>query len=201
MRRDRKTCGETHQHHPHSHTSTSTPHHHPHVRHSETKHSVKTQPHPTEPSQLRMDTPSSTQAAKAPEPGTADTTTSTKTAQSPRILSISWGRIDVSNLGEVKDLKTWPGGGRPWDWNETGTRHDPGIQVADVEELIEHGATTVVLSRGMQCRLGVADKVVEELKVRGLTVHVAETREAVEVYNRLAEAGEGKVGGLFHSTC
>jgi hypothetical protein len=58
-------------------------------------------------------------------------------------------------LGIGKDFKLYPGGGREWDWNETGTRHVPGIQPADVEELFAHGATVVVLSRGMDLRLHV----------------------------------------------
>jgi hypothetical protein len=37
------------------------------------------------------------------------------------------------------------------------------------------------------------------LKARGIPVHVAETREAVALYNTLAE--NEAVGGLFHSTC
>ena len=59
---------------------------------------------------------------------------------SPRISSISWGRMEVEGVGSAKDFKLWPGGGRPWDWNETGTRHEPGIQPADVEELLEQEA-------------------------------------------------------------
>jgi hypothetical protein len=74
---------------------------------------------------------------------------------SPRITSVSWGRIEVAGLGTGKDFKLYPGGGREWDWAETGTRHSPGIQPADVEELVEHGATVVVLSQGMEERLEV----------------------------------------------
>jgi hypothetical protein len=43
--------------------------------------------------------------------------------RSPRILAIAWGRIDVEGLGVAKDVKLYPGGGREWDWSETGTRH------------------------------------------------------------------------------
>jgi hypothetical protein len=118
---------------------------------------------------------------------------------SPFIKSISWGRIDIEGMGEVKDVKVWPGGGRVWDWAETGTKHSPGIQVLDVEELLAHGAQVVVLSRGMDKRLGVADAVVDAIQRRGVTVHVAETREAVTIYNKLTQ--EVRVGGLFHSTC
>lgn len=120
-------------------------------------------------------------------------------ARSPRIVAVSWGRIEVEGLGVVKDLKVWPGGGRAWDWGETGTRHSPGIQVADAEELLEHGATVVVLSLGMDERLGVPDGTVEALEARGVEVRVAETREAIDVYNSLVDSVA--VGGLFHSTC
>lgn len=119
--------------------------------------------------------------------------------RSPRITHLSWGRIEVEGLGAGKDWKLYPGGGREWDWNETGTRHDPGIQPADVEELLEQGASVVVLSRGRTLRLKTSPETLEYLKQRGCTVHLAETRAAVELYNRLAETEA--VGGLFHSTC
>ena len=72
---------------------------------------------------------------------------------SPRISFLSWGRIEVEGHPPFKDAKIFPGGAREWDWRETGTRHVPGIQPADVQELIEHGARTVVLSKGVWERL------------------------------------------------
>lgn len=121
-------------------------------------------------------------------------------ARSPRIESVAWGHMAVDGLGEGKDFKLWPGGGRGWDWRETGTRHVPGIQPADVEELLEHGATTVVLSQGMWRALRTRPDTLAELERRGVTAHVLETGEAVRLYNDLAARGE-PVAGLFHSTC
>jgi hypothetical protein len=118
---------------------------------------------------------------------------------SPRILAISWGAMSVEGIGDGKDFRLFPGGGREWDWSETGLRHRPGIQPEDVEELLAHGATTVVLSRGMDLVLQVDPATVEHLEDRGVKVHVAETREAVRIYNELAASEP--VGGLFHSTC
>ncbi|WP_076822356.1 Mth938-like domain-containing protein [Pseudofrankia asymbiotica] len=120
-------------------------------------------------------------------------------SHSPRILHVSWGEMRVKGLAPGKDFKLYPGGGRDWDWSETGTRHEPGIQPADVEELLAHGATTVVLSRGMELRLLTDQATLALLEQHGVVVHVAGTTEAVEIYNRLAEAEP--VGGLFHSTC
>ena len=68
---------------------------------------------------------------------------------SPKITHISWGSMEVDGLGKGKDFKLYPGGGREWDWAETNTRHVPGIQPADIQELLEHGCKAVVLSRGM----------------------------------------------------
>ena len=119
---------------------------------------------------------------------------------SPLITALAWGRMEVEGLAEAKDVMLYPGGGRPWDWSETGTRHSPGIQPADVEELLSHGATVVVLSRGMDLQLQTDPRTLELLSTKDIEVHVLETRSAVARYNELAAAGI-PVGGLFHSTC
>ncbi len=118
---------------------------------------------------------------------------------SPRILAISWGHMEVEGLGEGKDFKLYPGGGRAWDWSETGMSHSPGIRPVDVHELLTYGAAAVVLSCGMDKRLQVDPATLEYLEQKSIMVHVAETREAVELYNKLA--GTVPVAGLFHSTC
>jgi hypothetical protein len=118
---------------------------------------------------------------------------------SPRIISLSWGRLEVEGFPPLKDAKLYPGGGRPWDWNETGTNHDPGIQPADVQDLLDRGAEVVVLTKGITGRLQVRPETVQLLKEKGIPVHVLKTEEAVRVYNRLRRTRS--VGGLFHSTC
>ena len=119
---------------------------------------------------------------------------------SPRILECRWGLVRIDGHGAVKDAKLYPGGARAWDWRETGTRHRPGIQPADVAELVEHGATTVVLSRGVLRMLGVCPETLRQLEGQGVTVEVLPTPEAVEAYNRLVASGAA-VGALIHSTC
>lgn len=119
---------------------------------------------------------------------------------SPLVIDLAWGRMRVEGIGAGRDFKLWPGGGRIWNWGETDTHHVPGIQPADVEELLAHGSTIVVLSRGMERRLEMAPETMAYLRERGVTFVADETREAVARYNRLAESG-AMVGGLFHSTC
>ena len=122
-----------------------------------------------------------------------------KEKQSPRIIHISWGKMEVEGLGLGKDFKLYPGGGREWDWNETNTGHIPGIQPADVQELLEKGSKVVVLSRRMQLRLQTCPETLQFLKDKGIGVHVEETLRAARLYNELAISE--LVGGLFHSTC
>jgi hypothetical protein len=121
-------------------------------------------------------------------------------ARSPKVAHLSWGRLEVEGLdGPFKDAKLFPGGARAWDWNETGTRHEPGIQPADVEELLERGATAVVLSRGFHERLGVTRDALRMLEDRSVTAYVRQTEEAIRLYNELRETE--RVGALIHSTC
>lgn len=122
-----------------------------------------------------------------------------KPLPSPRITHLSWGLVEVEGHGHFKDVKLYPGGCREWNWRETGTSHVPGVQPADVEELLRHGAAVVVLSKGVYGRLQVCLETLQLLKDRGITVHTLRTKEAVRVYNECRE--QGPVGGLIHSTC
>ncbi len=109
-------------------------------------------------------------------------------------------RAPISSLRHpFKDAKVFPGGAREWDWRETGTRHVPGIQPADVRELIEHDAKAVVLSTGIWQRLQVCPETLELLSENDIQFEVLQTEAAVERFNVLRK--NIAVGGLFHSTC
>lgn len=121
-------------------------------------------------------------------------------AASPRIVRLEWGTVQVEGQDdEFKDVKVHPAGAREWDWNETGTHHAPGVQPADVEELLRHGAEVVILSRGMWKRLNVTPEAQTMLERRGVEYHVLPTKRAVEVYNEAAR--DRPAGALIHSTC
>jgi hypothetical protein len=117
---------------------------------------------------------------------------------SPRITHLCWGRLEIEDVS-FKDAKLFPGGSREWDWNETGTAHVPGIQPADVQELLEHGATVVVLSKEFHERLEICQQTLRMLEEKNIPVHVEQSEQAVRLYNELRETD--RVGALIHSTC
>ncbi|XP_066197329.1 mth938 domain-containing protein isoform X1 [Sylvia atricapilla] len=103
---------------------------------------------------------------------------------SPEIASLSWGQMKVKGCSTTyKDCK-----------------HSPGVQPADLEEVVKKGVQTVVIGRGMSEALQVPASTVEYLKRNGVEALVLQTEKAVAEYNALAARGV-KVGGLFHSTC
>ena len=118
---------------------------------------------------------------------------------SPRVTDHGWGKIVVENHGVFKDVKLWPGGARAWDWRETGTKHVPGVQPEDAEELVRHGAEVIVIGCGRQEALGVPETTLDWLRSRGVQVEVLPTEAAIERYN--AGTAAERIGALIHSTC
>jgi hypothetical protein len=126
-----------------------------------------------------------------------------KDSKATKIIHISWGHMEVLADGQIysfKDCKVWPGGAKAWDWNITGTRHQPGTQPRDIEEILEHGVEVMVLSRGMQLVLQTCPETEVLLRSLGIEYHIEETKQAVAIFNKLAREGR-EVGGIFHSTC
>lgn len=118
---------------------------------------------------------------------------------SPKITHVQWGLMQIEGVGDGKDFKLFPGGGREWDWRETGTHHTPGILPTDVKELLANGAEVIVLSRGMLLALKTAPETKQFLEQKGIPFYIEETKRAVRRYNELRK--RIPVGGLFHSTC
>jgi len=116
------------------------------------------------------------------------------------IKSAKWGEMVLEDDSAYKDVKLYPGGHRAWDWKETGTRHRPGIQIKDIEELIENGAEVIILSKGYDCVLLTTEEAEVYLNDNMIPYHILQTEEAVEMYNKLVEENN-KVGALIHSTC
>jgi len=128
--------------------------------------------------------------------------TTSSNAQVPVIKSIEWGKILVTHNGsqyQYRDAKLWPEKSKVWNWGETNTHHVPGIQVADLKEFIDD-VDVVILTRGMDLALQIAPETVAYLNNIKKEYHIGETKEMVQLYNKLVKEGK-RVGGVFHSTC
>ena len=119
---------------------------------------------------------------------------------SPLVVADGWGYVEIEGLGRFRDAKLWPGGGRAWDWRETGTEHHPGIQPDDVAELLEHKPDVVVLGCGRHRRLEVRAETIALLHQHGAEPICDETAAALVTYRTLVSEGR-RVAGLFHTTC
>lgn len=119
------------------------------------------------------------------------------------IEHIKWGEITVDDNGKrivyQGDAKLWPHGSKKWDWGKTGTHHNPGIQIADIQELMDK-TDIIILTRGMDLVLQVPQETIDYAKKLGKQVYVGQTEQMVSTYNELVKAGK-KVAGVFHSTC
>lgn len=126
--------------------------------------------------------------------------TSTFKLNSPKITRSVRGKIQTEDFLVCKDVKCFPGGSRTWDWNETGTNHEQGVQVTDILELIANGANTIILGTGYQKKLNIDTDTIEYMKSKKIDFHISDTQRAIELYNTSIQKGL-RVGGLFHSTC
>lgn len=122
-----------------------------------------------------------------------------KKTESPEITSFSWGQLEVADGNTYKDAKLYPGGSEKWDWNETGTRHVPGIQPADLEPLLKNNCEIIILSKGVHERLQTCPETIDLLENRDLEFQILQTEKAIDTYNKLAQTR--RVGALIHSTC
>ena len=113
--------------------------------------------------------------------------------------SFEWGQIVDSSGRVFKDARLYPGGIEAWDWGKTGTRHDPGIQIADLHDLIATKPDVVILSRGVDLVLQVPQATIDFARSHAANVLVLQSEQAVAEYNR--RIATERVVALVHSTC
>lgn len=116
----------------------------------------------------------------------------------PTITHFEWGKIVIESH-HYKDCRVWLNQHEDWNWNKTGTRHSPGIQIEDLSDFIDE-VDIIILSEGVDGVLQIKPETITYLKEKNKEVHCLRTPKAVELYNKLA-AEKRQVGALLHSTC
>ncbi len=107
-----------------------------------------------------------------------------------------FGRIVIGGKVYERDLIVTPSGVlSPW-WRKEGHL----LTLEDLGEAAEAQVDSAVIGTGYSGMMEVLDEVVEHFKKKGVKVYIANTRKAVETYNRLVQKGD-KVLAAFHLTC
>jgi hypothetical protein len=124
-----------------------------------------------------------------------------KTKMAIRVTNSCWGSIETQNGAERKqhkDCRIWSignhAGSSEWDWATHGTRHVPGIQFRDFEDLLLQYPDTevVILSSGMDNKLQVHPELQLHLRqfneTHGTRVAtcVMGTLKAIEFFNQFS---------------
>ena len=113
-----------------------------------------------------------------------------------RIESYSFGRIKIEGDIYKKDLIISEGKiTSPW-WRKEG--HN--LQWEDLEEKIAGESEVLVVGTGAFGGMKEQQALREQIENSGLSLHVAKTEEAVNIFNDLSEQGKN-VTGVFHLTC
>lgn len=74
------------------------------------------------------------------------------------------------------------------------------LHAQDIADLIRKPPEVLVIGQGFAGCMHVPDELVQALEMKGMEVHVSNTRQAVDEYNRLTSSGKQVVAAL-HLTC
>ncbi len=114
----------------------------------------------------------------------------------PVIDYYDFGIIVVNGKEYRHDIVITPSEVKSDWWRIEGHR----LQLADVRDFLCERVDDVVIGTGYSGLMRVDKEVVEEFERRGVRVHIANTREAVRLYNSLVKQGR-RVMAFLHLTC
>ncbi len=114
--------------------------------------------------------------------------------QKPTIEQYEFGEVVIDGRTYTSDVIVFPDRVRANWWRKEGHRLD----VEDLEEVIEYKPELLIVGTGYSGCMQVPEETVRYLRMKGIEVRAAPTREAVQLFNRVKDK---KVVGCFHLTC
>jgi len=114
-----------------------------------------------------------------------------------RIDDYAFGRIEIGGETFAKDVIILPDRVAPNWWRKQGHWLDP----EDLAAVWPEAPATLIIGTGYHGNMVVPPKTREIAAGHGVELVDLPTREAVERFNRLIEAGTGKVIAALHLTC
>lgn len=98
------------------------------------------------------------------------------------IDSIKWGEVVIDGV-KYKDAVISDKSVYDWDWRNDGTRHNPGITVKAVEQIINNDV--IILTMVFDRKLRITNETL--CKINGKIVHIIPTDQFYEVYKSISE--------------
>ena len=111
-----------------------------------------------------------------------------------------FGKMVVNGKTYTDDLIIFPDHIDASWWREKGHK----LKVKDLTSVLEAHPDKLIIGRGANGVMKVKDKVIQELREKGIQVTAEKTGKAVTVFNeesRKAEESGATVVGAFHLTC
>ncbi len=113
-----------------------------------------------------------------------------------KIEDYAFGRIVIDGQTFTRDVILLPN--RVWDgwWRQEGHR----LIIADLNEIWAAMPTALVIGSGFFGLMQTPTEIRTEIERRGVALYIEKTRQACQVFNRLAAQGERVVAAL-HLSC
>lgn len=111
-----------------------------------------------------------------------------------RLGGYRFGKIEVDGVPHYEDLWICAGRLSRW-WRKEGHRVHP----EDLREVLELSPEALIIGTGFAGMVRVTQEVRDLLFSKGIELFVLPTKEAVDLYNRLAQ--KKRVAVLLHLTC
>lgn len=105
-----------------------------------------------------------------------------------------FGRVEVNGNPYYEDLWVCAGRTGRW-WRREGHRVYP----EDLADVLELSPEVIIIGTGFSGMLQVPKEVADFLAARKIELRVARTKDAVELYNELAQKARAAI--LLHLTC
>ena len=114
-----------------------------------------------------------------------------------RIDSYSFGKIVVDGETYTSDVIIHSARVEDTWWRREGHR----LQIDDLAAVFESGPNTLVVGTGYYGNMKVPESTLDHLRGKGIDVHVAQTVQAVDLFNELVSDADRKVAAALHLTC
>ena len=111
------------------------------------------------------------------------------------IESYDFGRMEIEGRTYTADLILFPDKIRDSWWRETGHK----LSLKDIEGVLQESPEVLVIGTGFHGLMKVDEEVKEHAQLKGITLVVEKTTQAVQSYNEIAP--QKKTIGAFHLTC